>query len=167
MATTTSQSALLPVLRGDGVGPIDFGTPTDEALDQLEQLLGPPDSTSERFFVYFTWDRHEFTAAFDEYPFYRDDGEQHLVGWSVWGEPEVHLTTEGGIRIGSTYAELVAAHGDSVGDVVANEECMPPWYVWLDVPSSEMERRMLVAFDGDPVTGGRINSLSAGASEGC
>jgi len=54
-----------------------------------------------------------------------------------------------------------------VGDVVVNEECMPPWYVWLNEPSSDKDRRMLVSFDEHPHDGGRVNHLHAGASEGC
>lgn len=154
-------------LQGDGLGIVDFGTPTDEALEILTNVLGPPTGESESFYDYRTWDSLRLTVAFDDYAFYRDDGIEHLVAWSLWGDPSVALRTSAGVGLGGTYAELVAAHGDAVGEPISADDCMPEWYVWLNDPGSDTKLRVLVSFEGSPAAGGRIASMRAGASEGC
>jgi hypothetical protein len=154
------------LLRGDGLGIVAFGTPTEEALDTLEYRLGPPNRSSDWFYRYWSWDDLGLTVAFDDDDFYRDDGVEHLVGWGVWGEANV-LQTSGGIGIGASYDELVVAHPERVAEPAHDDECMPVWYVWLQDPGPEVDRWILVEFDGDPVRGGRIRHLRAGAGEGC
>jgi hypothetical protein len=155
------------VLRGDGLGVVDLGRTTGEALDVLEATLGPPSRSDEGFFRYWYWDGLGLTVAFDEYPFYRDDGAEHFVSWSLWGDPLVRLRTWAGIGLGDDLESLVAGHGSRVSEPMTNDECGPPWYVWLDEPGSDMRERVLVAFDGEPLQGGVISYLHAGAGEGC
>ena len=50
---------------------------------------------------------------------------------------------------------------------MSGEECHPEWYVWLNDPSSDSERRVLIAFDEDPDAGGRVSYMHAGSTEGC
>ena len=49
-ATTTTApttTGLTPTLRPDGIGPVDFGTPADEGIAVLTDLLGPPDRETD------------------------------------------------------------------------------------------------------------------------
>jgi hypothetical protein len=154
-------------LRGDGLGVVDFGRPTEEALDVLEATLGPPSRSDEGFYRYWHWDRLGLTVAFDAGSFYRGDAVEHFMAWSVWGEPAVALLTSEGIGLGDDHAALVAAHGEHVSDPVAHDECMPPWYVWLNDPGSDMTQRILVAFEVAPNEDGAITYLHAGGGEGC
>ena len=41
--TIADHSADLAVLRSDGLGSVDFGTPAEDALTSLIDMLGPPD----------------------------------------------------------------------------------------------------------------------------
>ena len=45
-APAASQTETLAVLRPDGLGPVDFGTPADDALEALSASLGPPDQVA-------------------------------------------------------------------------------------------------------------------------
>jgi hypothetical protein len=153
-------------LRGDGLGIVDFGTPTSEALEILDGALGPPSRTSERFYRYAYWDDLGLAVAFDDYDFYRDDGVEHFVGWGVWGEPGA-VATSGGVGIGDTYEELSTAHPGQVTLPPQHDACLPQWHVWLQDPGPGFDRSILVTFDGDPAEDGRILNLHAGATEGC
>jgi hypothetical protein len=154
-------------LRGDGLGIVDFGTPMEQAIEVLTSVLGPPTDESESFFHYRTWDSLGLTVAFDDYGFYRTDGIEHLVAWSLWGDPAVALRSSAGVGLSATYAELVAAHGDVVGEQIPGDDCMPEWFVWLNDPGSDIKLRVLVSFDGPPAEAGRIVFMHSGASEGC
>jgi hypothetical protein len=153
------------VLAGNGLGVVAFGTPIDEALQALETALGPVSRTNQDFYHYYYWDNLSLSVSFDDGPFYRDDGVEHLVAWSRWDATTAAVHTSAGIGLGATFEELVAAHGDQVEVPPEQDECLPTWYVWLNDPSAN--HRLLVAFDDDPLQGGRISYMSAGAGEGC
>ncbi len=164
VAASTTQPTSLAWLRADGLGPVDFGTPTDVALVELAAELGPPDRSTTRFFTYYSWDAHGLTVAFDDYDFHRDDGVEHLVGWLLFGEASP-LTTAGGVGLGSHLEDVRRENGGEPTSPIADEECMPPWYVWVRTPVRDAQ--VLAGFDASPDEGGRINLLRAGASEGC
>ncbi len=155
-------------LAGDGLGIVDFGTPTSEVLEPLTVEIGPPSRERHDMYHSFHWDDLNLTLLSSPGDFYRTDGVEHLAGWSHWDASVSPLRTSGGIGIGSTLSELLAAHGDRVvfPDVV--DECLPTWFVWLNEPSADASRRVLISFDGPPEDGdSRVAYMSAGAGYGC
>ncbi|MDJ0962285.1 MAG: hypothetical protein QNJ88_16680 [Acidimicrobiia bacterium] len=164
VAASTTQPTRLAWLRADGLGPVDFGAPTDVAIVELAAELGPPDRSTTRFFTFYSWDAYGLTVAFDDYKFHRNDGVEHLVGWSLFGEASP-LTTAGGVGLGSRLEDVRRENGGAPTSPIADEECMPPWYVWVRAPVGDGQ--VLAGFDAPPDESGRINLLQAGASEGC
>jgi hypothetical protein len=156
------------VLRGDDLGIVAFGRPTSEVVELLTVAIGPP--SRERYDMYrtFHWDDLNLTLLFSPGDFYRTDGVEHLAGWSYWDASVSPLRTSGGIGIGDTGAEVLAAHGDRVVFPDVGDECLPPWLAWLNEPSADPSRRMLISFDGPPQDDdSRITYMSAGAGYGC
>lgn len=118
----TSTTALAPgslVLSPDGLGPLTFGTQAAQALKGLTQALGRaetwrsiPGGTGCAATRVFTWKNldvvvNEATAA--------SGSLRGLVGWTVRSaEPALGLTTDQGIGIGATVADVREAYGDSV-----------------------------------------------------
>lgn len=165
---TEFEPPVLPItLVGDGLGIVDFGTPTDDALEIVGAVLGPPSRSSVEFYRYHFWDQASLTLRFDTHPFYRDDGVEHLVGWSHWTGLATPLATRAGIGLGATFDDVMAGHGDQVTIPPVVDVCAPQWMVWIDDPGPEITRRILVAFDGPFDQGGVVGYMSAGASEGC
>ncbi len=154
------------MLAGDGLGIVAFGTPTSEVLELLTVAIGPPSRELHGMYHTFDWDELNLTLLFSPADVYRTDGVEHLAGWSHWDAAVSHLGTSGGIGIGDTVAELLAAHGDRVVFPDGGDECLPTWIAWLNEPSAE--RRVLISFDGPAENGAsRIGHMSAGAGYGC
>ncbi len=159
---------MLLVLRGDTLGLVSFGTPTEDVLSLLEVEIGPPSRDGFDMYHAVSWDDLALTLLFSPHDFYRDDGVEHLVGWSHWSGVVTSLRTSRGIGLGDTFADLTAVHGDQVTIPTGEDECMPPWFVWLNDPSADIDSRMLVILDGPPdAAGTRVTYMSAGASYGC
>jgi hypothetical protein len=155
------------VLRGDGIGTVDFGTPTAEAMIDLEEMLGPPDRQSEGFFSYRHWDRLSLIVAFDEYPFYRNDGVEHLVSWGVWdGAPQLLRTTQG-ITVDSSYADVADEYADRVTVPERIDECVGDWYVHIDDPGPNNLRQILIWLNGPAEPASQVTGMHAGAGDGC
>ncbi|HEY7704976.1 MAG TPA: hypothetical protein VID03_09140 [Acidimicrobiia bacterium] len=128
-ATTTTEAEVF--LTPQGIGDIRFGTDPDTAIDQLTELFGEPDEDSDwvdSFSVFGTcpgtevrvvqWQSLQayFTNGETEWS---PEGIRHFFHYSqsVPAEPDapiISITTEEGIRLGSTVAELEAAYGDEV-----------------------------------------------------
>ena len=130
--STASTSTTVPgptvpeplVLAADGLGAIKFGDPTDELLAALTAVLGPSDwqgrpnnpaglvniwnsdSTGYGLRV-STGTSTEFCGTEG----YRNDGVDHFYAWTYGGG--LGLTTAGGITIGSTAAEVLAAYPEA------------------------------------------------------
>ena len=181
---TPSASLAIPalVLRGDGLGALDFGTPTGPAMETLGELLGPNSPGDEYPYgghplrhVY--WDDIGLAVVFSEYEFYRDDGLEHLAGWghgpkptgeSTTPTPSWVLKTAEGIGIGSTLAEVQDAYGERV--VVEAAPCDgPPTVAYLTAtPTDDRGIRLFFYFDRETSDrAARIVALGAGAGPGC
>ena len=111
------------------------------------------------------WDEYALTVAFDDNPFYRDDGVEHLVAWTHWDAGSVPLLTAEGIGIGDTYDALLDAYGSRVVDPAQPDECVGEWYTMLNDPSPAAF--VVVFLDGPPQPNADIIGMRAGAGEGC
>ena len=97
----------VPFLRSDGIGPIDFGTPVDQARAILEETFGPPlrpasqidcegDTSSQ-----LVWDQFQLNLS----------PEDTVEGWFYrFSDPP--MTAASGLTPGTTLGDLVAAHPD-------------------------------------------------------
>jgi hypothetical protein len=128
-ATTTTAPEVF--LTPQGIGDIRFGTDPDTAIGELTELFGDPDEDSdwvESFSVFGTcpgtevrvvrWESLQayFTDGATEWS---PEGIRHFFHYSqsVPVEPDapvIQITTEEGVRLGSTVAELESAYGDDV-----------------------------------------------------
>jgi hypothetical protein len=114
-ATTTTTT--LPgnyILRADGIGPVDFGTPADEAL-AFVPLLGPPDRTYDSYSDCYPsvelvqaleWDAWNLRLVFTDWGGTHETPvatSLHLSGWDVTGPG---LKTADGLGWGSTVSDL-------------------------------------------------------------
>ncbi len=179
--TTTGAGSSL-VLRGDGLGDFDFGTPTAVVMETLVEVLGTPSPGEEYPYgghplrhVY--WDDVGLSVIFSDYEFYRDDGVEHLAGWGhgpkPTGEPKAggaiwRLRTAEGIGIGSTLTDIQATYGDLL--VLEDAPCDgPPTLAYLITADPDDVRfRLFFYFDretSDPAA--QIAALAAGAGPGC
>ena len=96
--SASDQTESLAVLRSSGLGPVDFGTPADEAIAALSELLGPPDVEE---ILYPTAECVEGATWRDCIQANRISREGRIVGWTVYGL-EVALTDaewQGGEKI--------------------------------------------------------------------
>ena len=112
--------AALPILRSDGLGPVNFGTPAEDALADLVALLGRPDSdwvSSEpdcKLAIEQTrtvhWETFGLDVGFTDWPgsFDLPPAPMHFDSWTIWSRtaPRTHLATSDGIRVGSTAADI-------------------------------------------------------------
>ncbi len=184
--TTTTSVESLVELRADGLGDLDFGEPTDAVMEALVDLFGPPDPGEEYpygghplRFVY--WDNQGLAVVFSDYEFYRDDGVEHLAGWThsryighrvAWDGGATSLTLEAAdeIGIGSTLADLQSVYGDQV---VLEAECDPGGpptaaYVQFAGPNDGPISTIRFGFEDLPLNPtSRIAGLTAGAGPGC
>ncbi len=160
-------------LRADGIGALDFGDPTDLVVQTLVQEFGEP--SSEEGYVpgghplrYLRWEGIGLTVRLSDY-FFREDGLEHLAGWSVWGQSPL-LTTAEGIGIGSTLSDLEAAYPDRVVLEAFCDPGGPPTAAHVEFPAPDQVRQPTMSFwfGGDlPASTAQITGMEAGASEGC
>lgn len=123
--TTTVPPAAKLVLRGDSLGDVRFGVDADGALAYVESLLGPPDqdsgyvdSVSE--FGVCPGEQVRGVRWGDLLLLFGDEsevasGRMHFHGWRYGpiraSVPEpTGPATEGGITLGATVSEVLAAH---------------------------------------------------------
>ena len=187
VATTTTSVPVRLELRADGLGDLDFGEPTDQVMERLESLFGSPDPGEEYpyrghplRFVY--WEDERLAVVFSDYEFYRDDGAEHLAGWSHSsyignqdgldsGVASLTMAMAEEIVIGSTLADLQSAFGDNV---VLEAECDPggpPISAYMkptDWDDGRVSLSIRVGFEDLPLRStSRIASFTAGAGPGC
>ncbi len=163
-------------LRADGLDGVVFGQPVDTALPTLEDRLGPPSTTNFvdplaeeyglpygwgaiRYFRYARWDDVGLSVVFSDANYYRDDGEPHLVYWSV---DQPGLSDARGVGVGSTPADLLAAYGQALhlpDEFVS--DCDVGWRFSIDDSISGK-------LDGDPsLPTTRVLALEAGRGSSC
>ena len=174
-------------LRADGLGSLDFGQPTDAVMEALVNLLGSPDPGEEYPYEghplrFAYWEGQGLAVVFSDYEFYRDDGVEHLAGWthsqyigkqaaSDAGPTLLTLAGAEGIGIGATLADLQSAFGDQV---VLEAECDPggpPTSAFVrttDPDDGRISVNIRFGFEDLPLSSAsRIASLTAGAGPGC
>src|SRR5262249_25722773 len=127
-----------PVLLGDGIGPLHFGTKSDEVLAGLTLRWGPPDTDTGWVPAASTpfgqcpgtniraagWGRFSAPCPDGPPPFGRA-GKQHFFSWDYevadpaapkpdpgGNRPPLH--TDKGISVAATVAQLKAAYGSTV-----------------------------------------------------
>ncbi len=162
------------VLREDGLGAIAFGDPMDSSLALLTDLLGATTLDITEIGEGFAGghggaDEARFVAfgtlflTFLDVSEYRSDGAMHLAGWTLNddGAGSSPHTTEEGISLGSTVAELQAAFGGNVSFDLAGG-CIED--VWTFSVSSRL-RGWLTGAPGDPAS--EVSLFAAGAESAC
>ena len=165
------------LLLSDGLGAVRFGTPSDDALPQLIELVGSEptdDSTttgempqgfggrtiSTVRFVSFG----PLTAIFSDADYYRDDGAMHFAGWILSGPGPANWATPQGITIGSTVDELQTAFGDQLRLPSTLEECTGTWMFGVGPTELGFEGEI----SGPPTDGSSsVTRLAAGAQSSC
>ncbi len=100
------------VLRPDGIGPVDFGTRAEDAMEALVGLFDPPTqyvesgehecSAFETRLDHATWEELGLRVVFTDW-----EGPLHLASWHVIGPG---IATAGGIGWGSVVDEVRAAY---------------------------------------------------------
>jgi hypothetical protein len=174
------------VLRADGLGDLDFGDPTDMVMEALTDVLGPP-TPGEEYpygdhplrFVY--WDSIALAVILSDYPFYRDDGIEHLAGWvhgpyvadvAGWdhGPQSLPMQTAEGVGIDSTLTDLQSAYPDRVDLVAECDTGGPPTaaYVRFPDPDSGRVAAIRISFESLPIEPlSPVAGMEAGAGPGC
>lgn len=137
-STTTTEAPAGVELRFDGVGPVDVGTPADDAVDALTDALGPPTEVRD-------WTQPSCELAGPDGPgassvvwdgllvVFRGDAEADatLAGWTYQGGPVGDvgvLALPSGITIGDPGSNLSSAYG-SAATFQAFEMFDPHWEV--------------------------------------
>ena len=134
-AATTPPAAESLVLRAEGLGAVSFGDPADEVLAVLTATLGPPDeqrplvdasgssAPGVRLHVWHGTAPYGLTVTVAD----------TFRAWEYNGD--LGLTTESGIGIGSTAAEVLAAYpGAAFGQYPECTACSGEWepsLVWI------------------------------------
>lgn len=134
VSTTASSVALAGkrvVLAPDGLGPAKFGQPSDTVISLLTDALGPP---LGRPLVEsgVSWGAEDAThlTAFFSVP--EAGGVSHFTGWQLSGDGPldgVELASPDGITLGTSVADLLAAHPDAVVGADWLPQCGDSW--WL------------------------------------
>lgn len=142
--------------------------------------LGPPDPGEEYPYgghplrhVY--WADIGLVVVFSDFGFYRDDSEEHFVGWghgihigdlAGWGNApaSLPLTTAEGIGIGATLADLEAAYPGRVELEAVCDPGGPPTAAFVAGRVSSIG----FSFEQLPIDAtSRIADMGAGAGPGC
>lgn len=125
--TTTDSLGSTEILRADGLGSVDFGTPAEDALAVLVERLGPPDSDTtstepecalaiEQTRV-ISWNSTGLHVLFTDWPgsLERRPAPMHFASWTLnpIAPPRVSLTTADGIGIDSTAGDVRALPNSS------------------------------------------------------
>jgi hypothetical protein len=114
-APTASGAAADIALTTDGIGELAFGTPPDEAVEQLTEWLGAPDEGPVDFFCQQTGEKVGDHYMWDGLVILMWDG-----GLNTWvvstelGEPAPNVRLDVGVDIGSTVADLQRVFGDQL-----------------------------------------------------
>jgi hypothetical protein len=98
------------------------------------------------------------------------DGVVHFAGYRYWGaDGSYQLTTPQGTTIGSTMAELSAAHGSNLVIPEDFDECVADWYVEIYGHGEPLPTHdLIVVLDGPPTDPtSRVTSFTIGVSLGC
>jgi peptidoglycan hydrolase-like protein with peptidoglycan-binding domain len=125
--TTTDSLGSTEILRADGLGPIDFGTPAEDAFAVLVDRLGPPDSDSTSTELEcalaieqtraISWNSTGLHVLFTDWPGSSGipPAPLHFASWSLDpnAPPPVSLTTADGIGIGSSAGHVRALPNSS------------------------------------------------------
>jgi hypothetical protein len=96
----------------DGVGGLAFGTPMDDAVEQLTGWLGAPDEGPTDFFCEMEGPKVGELYAWKALIVMSKDGELH--GWGVGtedAEPPTGVRSDVGVGLGATVADLQQAFG--------------------------------------------------------
>lgn len=142
------------MLRPDGIGPVRFGTPQDQALSALSDAFlngsAPTDRLCNgRTMQIVAW--AELEVAFDAGRF----GGYRLRPVKAGGGPALNLRTPEGIGLGATAAELRAAYHDAV----AFSGAAGIWS-WAVGASSGLHGTLT----GAPDQGGTVATIEAGTA---
>ena len=179
-ATTTTETPPAPlILQDDGLGGVPFGTDPAVTISYAESVLGPAgndtgwinsfskygtcpgpvvrgvewggDGSGYGFVLLFT------EAATDHLP----GGGQHLFGYSYFGDPG-GLVTDGGITVGSTLGDALAAHP---GSTVDEHPLVPGSGTWTVDPDPS-DHSLLWGFANGIGAGDALTSVSGGVTCG-
>jgi hypothetical protein len=137
------------VLRGDGLGSVEFGNEADIAVATLTSLLGPPDDDSgwiDSFSGFGTCPGETvrglrwatmWVLMTDGSTEWRDDGVPHFFSYlnSVFYDDSrsLGLTTEAGIALGSPVDALRDTYGSDVA--IGFEELVDGFLYTITVPA--------------------------------
>ena len=132
--TTTTEPPPAPfILEDDGIGGVPFGTDPDTTIVYTESVLGPAGNDTgwvDSFSKYGTcpgpvvrgveWggggSGYGFVLLFTEAATdHLPGGGEHLFGYYYFGDPG-GLVTDGGVTVGSTLGDALAAHPGSMVD---------------------------------------------------
>jgi hypothetical protein len=142
-STTAAPSADGLVLGADGLAVVELGEGVEAAIEAMEGALGPADDDSDWVDAAgsdygfcpapqvraLTWG--DLTLLFsDGDTAYGSGGDQHLFVYRLDGSTP-SATTEAGIAIGSTSADVRAAYGDAATQVPGDEIVAPRFDVDL------------------------------------
>lgn len=169
------------LLREDGLGPVDFGTASAEALDVLGDLFGDPieeeasDPICQATGRWLRWDDDlEVTLlerAYDpETSEQLDEPVEVFAGWDVTGDSP--LTTVEGVGTGTTVRELRGAVPGVEVRPARREDIFDNGFP-VDLPPDfefPPEEEFSIPMDGvltDATPTGRIRSISSGQGDFC
>jgi hypothetical protein len=129
LAAVVGGTTDLVVASADGVGPVAFGTGSDSAYAALQDVFGPPDSTTGWYVD--GCDGHDwFKARWEGFSavFTDRDGTRQFDGWEVGdlGDLPAHLLITGGIHAGTTWSYLDGTLGADFFDDYLGERWRIP-----------------------------------------
>lgn len=151
------------VLSADGVGDLAFGTPMDDAVEQLTEWLGPPSRGPAEYSCemggpqvgdVYDWDGFSVSS--------RDGALEAWVLGNGFGEPPAGLRTDTGIGLGSTVTDLQQTFGAQLDLHIEEWPDTPPQPAFATGPTEDPETRRF----GGWLTGleptDTVESLAAG-----
>lgn len=168
-STTGQQPSGSLVLRGDGLGIVDFGLPADDVTRTLEQLIGSPptDPWAEAEWIQFIgWSDHGLYVGFDTPMYSEYEDVSRFRGWQYNGPADgMEIRTAEGAGVGTTVAELRALYGDRLQIPTEPDECTGDWTYRITSPSGEAQ--LHGALDQPSADQARIVTMHAGLGVGC
>jgi hypothetical protein len=159
------------LLRPDGLGIVAFGTPTDEALAGLEELIGsPPPSGGDQadWVEYLGWPDLGLSVGVSLPGWSEYDGVSRFVGWQYFGSSAgPTLTTPEGVTVGTTLAELRVTYGDALVVHLLEPACGGGSWSFVVQRTGTEDLLLTGLFAERPTDDTEVWMLMAGLGVGC
>ena len=154
------------VLSEEGIGDVAFGTPADQTVAQLTDVLGRPDEGPYEFWCSPDADAPQVGEGYQWQDLSIVTVDDKFEGWSIgaWegGRPELGLRTAEGVGVGDTVAMLQQRFGEQLHLYMQEFEGEPPYPSFRVGASEQADRRTLTGLLTGHDPDDTVNALGMG-----